>query len=169
MNWDDLEYKFNQLERPYKEEALQENYINSFLEYHHEYSILSGELFAGKEKRFDEEMDIAFFGSTNSGKSSLINQVLGKYVAKVSQKLSKTQDLKRYKIGDDEKSNFVIVDSPGYGYTRTPLNVKKKFRKMLFRYVANELRLLKIYLWINGHIGLKSTDLEMLDQLDRFK
>lgn len=146
MNWDDLEYKYNQLDRPYRDEAIQQNFIQSFLPFKEEYSVLSGQLFAGKERRFDEEMDVAFYGSTNSGKSSLINAVLGKYVAKASQKLSKTQDLKRYKIGDEENSNFVLVDSPGYGFVRAPLRVKKKFRKMLFRYVANELRLLKVYL-----------------------
>jgi ribosome biogenesis GTP-binding protein YsxC/EngB len=112
---------------------------------------------------------VLFLGSTNSGKSSLINAIQNKYVAKASQKLSKTQALSRYQFGKHPESKYILVDSPGYGYTRTPLKVKKMFRKMIFRHIADSQFLLKIYLLVNGHIGLKSTDIEILDQLDPFK
>jgi GTP-binding protein len=114
-------------------------------------------------------MEVLFLGSTNSGKSSLINAIKGEYVAKVAKKLTKTQDFLRYPIGSHPDSKYVLVDSPGFGYVRAPLRVKKKFRKMIFKKVADTATLLKIYFLVNGNIGLKATDVDMLDQLDNFR
>lgn len=126
--------------------------------------------FVGEKKQiYDEEVEVLFLGSTNSGKSSLINAISGKVVAKASKKLSKTQAMKRYNFGKNPESKYILVDSPGYGFVRAPLKVKKMFRKMIFRHVAYTKTLMKIFILINGHIGLKPNDIEMLDQLDRFK
>lgn len=114
-------------------------------------------------------MEVVFLGSANCGKSSLINALLEKDLAKTSRKLSKTQDMKRYPIGPATNSKYILVDSPGYGFARAPLRVKKQFRKKIFQHVAYSKSLLKIYLLVSGHIGLKDTDIDILDQIDRFK
>ena len=119
--------------------------------------------------RYEQEMEVLFIGCGNSGKSSLINAIKGEKVAKVSSKLSKTQDLLRYKIGTHEDSRYILVDSPGYGWSRAPLKAKKQFRKKIFRHVAHSETLLKIYMLVNAKFGLKVVDIEMLDQLNRFK
>lgn len=74
-------------------------------------------------------MEVMFLGSGNTGKSSLINAILQSKVAKTSGKLSKTQDLIRHKVGKNPQSKFVLIDSPGYGYSRAPTKAKKQFRK----------------------------------------
>lgn len=131
--------------------------------------MIIGQFKTARENKYEDDVEILFLGSSNVGKSSLINALQGKDVAKVSSKLSKTQAMNRYPIGTHPDSKCIMVDSPGYGYTRTPLNVKKKLRRMIFKHVAEGTRILKIYLLVNGHIGLKSTDVEILEQLNRFK
>mmetsp|Transcript_31954 Transcript_31954/g.28315 ORF Transcript_31954/g.28315 Transcript_31954/m.28315 type:complete len:92 (+) Transcript_31954:385-660(+) len=91
-------------------------------------------------------MEVVFLGKGNSGKSSLINALKGAKVAKVSQKLSKTQAMLRHKVGDHPDSKYVMVDSPGYGHSRAPLKARKQFTKTIFKHVANSETLLKIYL-----------------------
>ncbi len=55
--------------------------------------------------------EIAFMGRSNAGKSSLINNISNKKIAKVSQTPGKTRLLNFF---DFEK--YILVDMPGYGY-----------------------------------------------------
>ena len=57
--------------------------------------------------------EYAFIGRSNVGKSSLINMLTKKGLAKTSQKPGKTLLINHFKIND---GSFYIVDLPGYGY-----------------------------------------------------
>lgn len=74
-----------------------------------------------------------FLGGVNAGKSSLINAIQANYVAKVSQKVTKTQAMNRHPFGINPESKLILVDSPAFGYTRAPTRVKKQLRKLIFR------------------------------------
>ncbi len=82
---------------------------------------------------------IAFVGRSNVGKSSLINRLLGrKSLARTSSVPGKTQTLNFYEVN----KKFFLVDLPGYGYTKAPESVKKKWAAMIGRYLrgAGQLR-----------------------------
>ena len=76
--------------------------------------------------KYDNVQEVVFVGCSNSGKSTLINQLqIGrKEAARTSKKLGKTQSLNFYKIGEGSKPLGFLVDSPGYGYTWAPVKVK---------------------------------------------
>jgi GTP-binding protein EngB required for normal cell division len=112
-----------------KDKALRENYQSWFIDYTPQSHQLVNKLIDGKEWIYEEELEVLFLGAVNSGKSSIINAVKGEKVAKVSQKRSKTQNMLRYKMGTHPESKYMLIDSPGYGYTPAPLRVKKEFRK----------------------------------------
>ena len=57
--------------------------------------------------------DILIVGKSNSGKSSLINQIFHTKIARISKKPGKTQNLNFY---DVVGTNFHLVDTYGYGY-----------------------------------------------------
>ena len=59
----------------------------------------------------------------------------------------------------------MIVDSPGYGYVHAPVALKEKWLKMMFKYIGHGVRINLILLLVNGHIGLKNTDIKMLEDL----
>ncbi len=71
--------------------------------------------------------EVSFFGRSNVGKSSLINCLLSKKIAKISQTPGKTQCLNYFLIND----RFYFVDAPGYGYAKVPPEVKKHWDKLL--------------------------------------
>ncbi len=59
---------------------------------------------------------VAFIGEAGSGKSSLINRMVGSYVAPIGA-IETTMDATRHLVPE---SPFVLVDLPGYGTTRWP-------------------------------------------------
>mmetsp|Transcript_25477 Transcript_25477/g.25258 ORF Transcript_25477/g.25258 Transcript_25477/m.25258 type:complete len:133 (-) Transcript_25477:341-739(-) len=125
----DLEYKLNNLDKPYDEVSVRRNFHNTMVGYNQKAHTLRGQLNEKLSNRYEQEMEVLFLGSGNTGKSSLINAILQSKVAKTSGKLSKTQDLIRHKVGKNPNSKFVLIDSPGYGYSRAPTKAKKQFRK----------------------------------------
>jgi GTP-binding protein len=89
--------------------------------------------------------EIAFVGKSNVGKSSLINHLLKKQnLARVSSKPGKTQTINFFNV--DEKIS--LVDLPGYGFARVPLEIKNQWSKSLDSYLRtrDSLKLLLILL-----------------------
>jgi GTP-binding protein len=58
--------------------------------------------------------EVVFVGRSNVGKSTLINSLLGRKIAKVSSTPGKTRSLNFYTV--ESESVFALVDLPGYGY-----------------------------------------------------
>jgi len=78
---------------------------------------------------------VAFSGRSNVGKSSLINTLLQrtrKKVAHVSARPGKTQTLNFYRVND----RFFLVDLPGFGYARAPVEVREGWKGLVEGYLA---------------------------------
>lgn len=76
--------------------------------------------------------EIAFAGKSNVGKSSLINVLLNrKGLAKTSSSPGCTQLINFFTVNEQ----FSLVDLPGYGYAKVPLEVKQKWGPMVETYL----------------------------------
>ncbi|HEU4930395.1 MAG TPA: ribosome biogenesis GTP-binding protein YihA/YsxC [Candidatus Krumholzibacteria bacterium] len=76
--------------------------------------------------------EIALFGRSNVGKSSLINALLGRGgVARVSKTPGKTRAANLFRINE----SFVLVDMPGYGYAKLPRNEIERLRRLRGQYL----------------------------------
>jgi ATPase subunit of ABC transporter with duplicated ATPase domains len=67
--------------------------------------------------------EIAVFGRSNVGKSSLLNCLAGassNRVAVVSKTPGRTQQINLFKVHDSSGPVAVVVDLPGYGYAKLP-------------------------------------------------
>jgi GTP-binding protein len=62
--------------------------------------------------------ELAFAGRSNVGKSSLINALAGRTLARTSAAPGKTRLANFYEIRPDRQKAFHLVDLPGYGYAR---------------------------------------------------
>lgn len=76
-------------------------------------------------------LEIACVGRSNVGKSSLINHLLGKKLAKTSSIPGKTQLINFFSV--DEQ--VALVDLPGYGYAKVPKQVKEKWSIHIDQYL----------------------------------
>ena len=81
----------------------------------------------------DRRPTVAFAGRSNVGKSTLINGITeGKSIARVSSTPGKTQSLNFYIVED----RFYLVDLPGYGYAKVPVEIKKSWGKLVEGYLT---------------------------------
>jgi len=81
--------------------------------------------------------EIALFGRSNVGKSSLINTLLGRGgVARVSKTPGKTRAANFFDIN----KSFVLVDMPGYGYAKLPKTEIERLRRLREQYLEADDR-----------------------------
>lgn len=116
----------------------------------------------------DWEMnEVAFAGTSNVGKSSLINTLLQRRkLVKVSRTPGRTQLINFFscKVGQDARE-MGLVDLPGYGFAKVPPSVKAQWGKMMEGYFANRRQLKALVLLMDIRRGMKDDDRQLLDSL----
>ena len=106
--------------------------------------------------------ECCFVGRSNVGKSSIINAVTRtKNLAKTSKTPGRTQSINIFLI--NEKIN--LVDLPGYGYAKISKVMRDNLSILIQEYIENQLNLIHTYVLIDAKVGIKNSDIDMLDLL----
>ncbi|PIZ88926.1 MAG: ribosome biogenesis GTP-binding protein YsxC [Candidatus Nealsonbacteria bacterium CG_4_10_14_0_2_um_filter_38_17] len=107
---------------------------------------------------------IAFFGRSNTGKSSVINSLVGKKdLVRASKMPGKTREANFFRIND----SFYLVDFPGYGYAKRSILERNKMIKRIFWYVEfSNARPEAVFLIIDANVGLTALDRDMIKILE---
>lgn len=112
---------------------------------------------------------VAFSGRSNVGKSSLINNLLGrKSLARVSSVPGKTITINFYEV--DKKLFF--VDLPGYGFAKRTFSDKQAWSSLTDGYFTNNpgIDLLKLVIQlVDSRIGTTKDDEMMLRFLNEYR
>lgn len=106
--------------------------------------------------------EVAFYGRSNTGKSSLINALVRqKGLVKTGSKPGMTQLINFFTYGDD----LMLVDLPGYGYAKSPAAVRERFPKMMREYFQTRSSLKLVCLLLDIRRTPSDIDIETANLL----
>ena len=117
--------------------------------------------------KYPESIDVefAFVGRSNVGKSSLINSLTNRRgLAKTSKTPGKTQLINYFKINRE----FYFVDLPGYGFAKVPASVKQNWGAIIEEYLSSERKKL-VFVLLDIRRIPSPDDKEMIGWLEHFK
>lgn len=109
----------------------------------------------------DNLPEVLFVGRSNVGKSSFINALCNKTIARTSSNPGKTQVINFFMIND----SFYFVDVPGYGYARVSKTKIEEFGKMIENYITNRVNLKAVFLLVDFKVGPTKDDILMYEFL----
>ena len=108
----------------------------------------------------DEGIEVAFAGRSNAGKSTALNTLTkNKKLAKTSKTPGRTQLINFFSLTENQR----LVDLPGYGYAKVPLEIKKKWDINLSNYLRYRQSLKGLILMMDCRHPLTRYDQQMLD------
>jgi len=106
--------------------------------------------------------EIAFAGRSNVGKSSLLNALCRKTLARVSGKPGRTRTINVFLAGFDRW----LVDLPGYGFACGPQAERAQWKAMIEGYLVGRPSMRKVYVLIDAKVGPTDLDRMMLEWLE---
>jgi GTP-binding protein len=106
--------------------------------------------------------EVAFIGRSNVGKSSLLNAITQKPLAKTSNTPGRTQMINYF----HSHNRYFLVDLPGYGYTNAPKNIAEKWLRLSINYFRTSHFLKRVYILIDARHGVKEIDLDMMEEFN---
>ena len=121
------------------------------------------EVHSFKELPLDQIPEFIFWGRSNVGKSSLINSLTKKKIAKTSRTPGRTKSLVFFQY----KNILRVVDFPGYGFSKISANQIFKLDLLLDQYFQKRKNLKKIFLLIDSRHLLKPIDLSIIKLLEK--
>jgi len=111
-----------------------------------------------------DSTEIAFAGRSNVGQSSLLNALTGRNgLARASNTPGRTRRLNFFDLGGVMK----LVDLPGYGYAKTSRKAAEAWTRLTRDYLRGRTELRRVCVLIDARHGLKPSDIEIADILDK--
>src|SRR5262245_17135919 len=106
--------------------------------------------------------EVAFWGRSNVGKSSLLNRLVKRNkLARVSNTPGRTREINFFKVNDQ----FILVDLPGYGYAKISKDRKAEWKPMIEGYLSGSPNLKGIVQLLDVRHDPTKDDLQMFDFL----
>lgn len=107
----------------------------------------------------DVGYEIAFAGRSNAGKSSALNTITRhKNLARTSKTPGRTQLINIFSLDPQRR----LVDLPGYGFAKVPLDMKIKWQKSLSEYLQSRQCLRGLVVMMDIRHPLKDLDVNMI-------
>jgi GTP-binding protein len=108
---------------------------------------------------------VVFTGRSNVGKSSLVNRVVGRAIARTSKTPGRTRQLIYFAVERAKGAPFYLVDLPGYGYASGPAAERERFARATRALLADEHRVRAVLQLVDASVPWQESDLDMLEWL----
>ena len=105
--------------------------------------------------------EVAILGRSNVGKSSLLNAILGKELARTSSTPGRTQSVNFYLVN----KALYLVDLPGYGYAHIPKKIKRQLAPLSEGYLTARHQLRGVIHLIDLRHPPTALDIQLQDWL----
>lgn len=106
--------------------------------------------------------EVAVFGRSNVGKSSLLNRLTGaKRMAFVSKTPGRTQLINFFRWGE----TVMLVDLPGYGFAKVPVSVRESWERLVTGYLFERSVLRLALLLVDIRREPMESDIQVRDLL----
>lgn len=106
----------------------------------------------------DQGFEVAFAGRSNAGKSSALNTLTHARLARTSKTPGRTQLINFFGLDEQRR----LVDLPGYGYAKVPLELKEHWKQHLDAYLTHRDSLVGLVLVMDIRHPLSDFDQMML-------
>lgn len=107
----------------------------------------------------DDGVEIAFAGRSNAGKSSALNTLTRQNnLARTSKTPGRTQLINVFEVAPGKR----LIDLPGYGYAKVPLEVKEKWQRALSEYLQKRESLKGLVVLMDIRHPYREVDQELL-------
>jgi GTP-binding protein len=104
---------------------------------------------------------VAVAGRSNVGKSSLLNWLWQRKLARVAKAPGKTRTLNFFEVN----GSFFLVDLPGYGYAKVDKSLRAQWDAAVGAYLSGEDRLAAVLCLVDIRHGPTALDLELQELL----
>ncbi|WP_187306485.1 ribosome biogenesis GTP-binding protein YihA/YsxC [Buchnera aphidicola] len=127
-------------------------------------TIFSTSITCMNQLKCDNNIEIAFIGYSNVGKSSMINFLTNQHkLARVSKTPGSTRTINFFKIA---KKKY-LVDLPGYGYSNFSQNLKNTLKKLIIKYLIYRKSLKAVVLLVDIRRSFRKEDYTIINILNK--
>ena len=129
-----------------------------------------GAEFIGSASRAGElpaslNVEIAFAGRSNVGKSTLLNLLLGQRLAHTSSTPGRTRTLNFFAVKTRGGAALTFVDLPGYGFARRGKEERLAWAELAERYLLERPALALVIVLVDARRGPEADDLDLLKMM----
>jgi GTP-binding protein len=115
-----------------------------------------------------QNVEVAFAGRSNVGKSSLMNSLLGrKNLVRTSSTPGCTRQISLFSVTTRRGSELTWVDLPGYGYAKRSLSERSSWGELIDRYLLERPALAAVLVLVDVRRGIEEDDLGLLELLGK--
>jgi GTP-binding protein len=113
------------------------------------------------------QIEIAFAGRSNVGKSSLLNKLMNRRnLARTSSTPGCTRQINFFSARTANGTNVSLVDLPGYGYAKRSKDERKLWAELIDGYLLQRPTLRAVALLVDVRRGLEEDDLGLIEMLE---
>jgi GTP-binding protein len=111
--------------------------------------------------------EIAFLGRSNVGKSSVINALVGKKLARTSNTPGRTRTINFYELRRAGQPNpeLLFADLPGYGYAKVSREISADWARFVDPYLHQRSSLALCLALVDSNIPPQESDAQLLEFL----